>query len=168
MAIPNKDSGYTFMELLVVLTILSLLMTAIVPVYQGSIGWVRTDGAVRDFMALTKYCQERAVSHGVEYRLYIDKDNGEFWATRYEVDNKGEWAARPLDGDAGRRRELPRGVEVEQLKARRDREAKAHFVAFHPSGACDYATIVIRKRTGDKVTLNTKGRLGQLAFKESP
>ena len=66
--------GFSLIELIVVLTILSLMLGVVVPIYHGSLSRTRSAGATRDFLATMKYAQERAVTDATEHRLYLDDD----------------------------------------------------------------------------------------------
>jgi len=84
--------GFTLMELIVVMTIISLMTAAVVPIYQGTLTWARNDRAVSQVVSLMKYAQERAVTDSVPYRFYIDDEKGAFWLARQGTDKDGEVA----------------------------------------------------------------------------
>ncbi len=163
----SSPRGFTLIELVIVLTIFALMTAAVVPIYVGSVTWARSDRAVRDFVALMKYAQERALTDQVEYRFYMDYDTGAFWLLRFGENEDGEPAFVALDESDTGRRTLPENVSLEGTKARKDSELEAHYIAFHGSGACDYATVKLDCAGRKTVTIRTKGHLGQFEQDES-
>jgi prepilin-type N-terminal cleavage/methylation domain-containing protein len=160
------NHGYTLIEVILVLTIMSLMMAAVVPLYQGSLTWARRDRAVRDVLAALKYAQERAIADSTEYRFYLNGDNGEFWLMRFKALDKREKVFEPLDEAAGEVARLPESVRVERTKAAYDKKRDAHYIAFYPNGACDYASIELEYDRRSGVKISTKGRLGRLDVEE--
>ncbi len=168
-ALKNRHTrgGYTLIEMIVVMTIIGLITAGVVPIFQGTLTRVRGDRASRDFVALLKYAQEAAITESTEYRFYMNHEKGTYWLMRAAVDEDGERIFEPVTDAYGARRKLPTGVSMDRPKARQDRDRRAHFIAFYPGGACDYATITIENAEGDDIDIRTKGRLGQFEVKES-
>jgi type II secretion system protein H len=162
----NADRGFSLLELIVVLVVLGIFLGMVVPMFRSSLASMRGDSAVREFISLLKYAQERAVSDGVEYRFYLNHQEGTYWVARQTNDLSKEDTFTTLQETVKGKRWLPDGISLRRPEAQRDRKAKAHFVAFYPNGACDYATLKLRKETArfrkDTITVSTKGRLGQL------
>lgn len=153
--------GFSLLEIIVVLTLLAIMLAAAAPVFRGAVKGNRQDQAVRNFIAALKFAQERAVADSTEYRVYIDSDGEAYWLlrlSRREGDDKMFEA--PAERYAGRTT-LPESLEFERPSARRDRARDAHYVAFYPNGACDYATIRFRKDKHDRLRIETKGSLGR-------
>jgi hypothetical protein len=96
----------------------------------------------------------------------MDAANGLFWTVREKetADNKEEYVA--LDDTDAKRRQLPTGVTLAKPKARYDKESKAFFVAFYPSGACDYARVTLKSGSDLTISIDTKGHIGQFEVKE--
>ncbi len=160
-----RSSGFTLIELIVVMTIIALLTAAVVPIYQGSLTRIREDRATRDFVAYLKYAQERAITDGTEYRFYMREESREYWVMRQHIDEEGEKQFAYLDEGPVEVKQLPEGIEFERPKARFDKDREAHFVSFYGTGACDYATIKMETADGDELELETKGRLGRFEVK---
>jgi type II secretion system protein H len=161
-----RASGFTLMELIVVMTIITLLTAAVVPIYQGSLTRIRQDRATRDFVAYLKYAQERAITDATEYRFYLHEETRRYWVMRLQAVEDGDKEFAFLDEGAIEVKQLPEGIEFERPKARFDKDRDAHFVAFYSTGACDYATITLETTDGDELKLETKGRLGRFEVTE--
>ena len=163
---PHLAEGFTLIELIVVMTIIALMTAAVVPMYQGSMTYIQRDRAIRDFAALMKYAQERAITDATEYRFYFREEQRDFWVMRLaRMDGDEKEFAFPDEG-ATEVRQLPETVKLDKPKARYDKDREAHYVAFYASGACDYAKIFLESDDDTRITLETKGRLGQFEVKE--
>ncbi|MFA6241364.1 MAG: type II secretion system protein [Candidatus Hydrogenedentales bacterium] len=162
----NANAGFTLMELIIVMSIIAILSAAVVPIYHGSVSWVQRDRATRDFVALMKYAQERAIIDTVEYRFYMNADKRAYWVMRLDkVEDDGEKLfARPEEGE-GIVRRLPETIALRKPKAHFDKKAKAHYISFFGSGACDEAKVELIVDKRQKIVIDTKGRLGQFEVK---
>ncbi|MBX7256371.1 MAG: prepilin-type N-terminal cleavage/methylation domain-containing protein [Candidatus Hydrogenedentes bacterium] len=162
----SSSAGFTLMELIIVLTIIAVMSATVVPVYHGSVSFIQRDRATRDFIALMKYAQERAIIDTVEYRFYMSPDKGAYWIMRYDkTDERGERLFARPDGGEGIVRHLPKTITLKKPKAHLDRKAKAQYISFFPGGACDEAKLELTLDRRQKVTIDTKGRLGQFEVK---
>ncbi len=147
--------------MVVVLMIVMIMTAAVVPMYQGSVTWARRDRVTRDLVSRMKYAQERAIADVTEYRLYVDRDAGSYWLMRNEGKKDGKDVFEEVK-DAGATRDyLPDSLTFEKPKATHDEKRKAHYIAFYPGGACDYATIKMKYDKTEEIKISTKGRLGQ-------
>jgi len=167
VSLPARNGGYTLMEMIVVMTIIALITAGVVPVFQGTLTFVRGDRAGRDFVALMKYAQETAIAESTEYRFYMNPDEGTYWLMRAATDEDGDRIYEFVNDGYGAKRRLPENIEIERPDARRDRDNKGYFVAFYPGGGCDFATVEIERENGDGIRIKTKGRLGQFEVKET-
>lgn len=160
----GAEAAFTLIELVVVVAMLGILIAMVVPIYGGSMTSMRIRNTQSDFVSLIEYIQERAVTDGREYRLYIDKPEGLYWVM-YIVGRDGEEKDfEPETREYGRERYLPEGLIVERIKAKKDRKRNANYVACYPNGACDVATIVLAEGANRRrhVTIKTTGVMGKL------
>ena len=148
--------------MVVVLMIVMIMTAAVLPMYQGSVTWVRRDRVTRDIVARMKYAQERAIADVTEYRFYLDHDRGSYWLMRQAGEKDGKDVFEEVNDAGATRDRLPESLEFEKPKASLDKERKAHYIAFYPGGACDYATIKLKYDKTEEIKITTKGRLGQL------
>ena len=156
------DGGFTLAEIMVVLTIMVILLSAVVPLYLTSHRFVRIDQAERDLVATMEYAQERAVLDQTEYRLYLDTKSNTYWPARLADVRNGDKLFEDLDETGAGHTTLPPGLRFTKSKARRDPVRNIQYVAFFPSGACDDATIELETDKREKSHVATKGMLGRL------
>jgi len=162
----RSAGGFTLLEIIVVLSILTVILGAVSPVFMQSLQINRRDQAIRDLVAYLKFAQERAVADGVEYRLYLDHKAGTYWVMRFDRRDGEEKSFEPAQEPYAGKRRFPEQVEVQKPKARDDRDRKASFIAFYPNGACDYATIRLRYGDHGRYEISTEGSLGTFDIEE--
>ncbi len=163
---PFTDSGFSLLELIIVLTILAIMSAAVVPVFQGTFASVEGDHAVRDFVATLRYVQERAITDSIEYRLYLDPENNQYYVMRYvslDEDMEKKVFERYEEGGRGTV-VLPPRIKIKRPRAQKDRELDAYYVSFFPSGACDEVRLTLERERDDggDIVIETNGGIGRL------
>lgn len=164
----ERGSGFTLLELVVVLSLLALMTAAVMPIYQGALSKVKAEQSIRDLIARMKYAQAMAVMEAIEHRVYFRPKENAYWIARLAVTQDMETVFEPLRNVHGDYTVLPSTLRMEKPRARLDREAAAYFISFFPSGACDRATVRIaqRKARHKYYEISTTGTLSQLQVKE--
>lgn len=160
---PKVTRGFTYLELLVVLTILAVLTAIIIPVFGDSVSAMQRRSARGDFVALLYFTGELAVRESREMRLYIDSRQGTYWVEGWSAGHGDDKIFEPLaDRAAGGVRAFSSSVEVSRIRARTDRARNIHYIAFLPTGACDRASLQLSHgaRGGGSTTIATTGALG--------
>lgn len=161
----SRNGGFTFLELVVVVTILAVLTAMIVPVYGDSVSAMKRRSARGDFVALLYFVQELAVRQSREVRLYIDGREGAYWVEAWESGHGDEKEFVPVSDRAyGGVRYFPEQFEITRIRARSDRGRGIHYLSFYPNGACDRASIRVSNggRGDGSTTITTTGVLGQI------
>ncbi len=175
-AAPNKKksgptSGFTIIEILLVITLLGLLATSVVPRITNFFQ-IGLSSSVRRYGALVKYAFDQAVLTGRTHRIVLDLDSQEWTVEQAQGEGtfvEGIRATR--DSDVKRSEELikstssykrlknslldkmPRGVEIVSAESTRfkkieyqpdspDPSGKFYLYAF-PSGFIDEGTVVL-------------------------
>ena len=157
--------GFTFLELLVVVSILAILTAAIIPVYGASLSAMQRRSLRGDMVAAIYFLQELSIHQSRELRLLIDTRKGAWYAAGWTAGMGEEATFEPLDERSlGSPQSIPDSLAVSQVKARRDRESGLDYIAFYPNGACDPAEIRFGPRRGGDATftIETTGALGEV------
>ncbi len=158
----DRNKGFTLIELILVLSIITMLSVSVIPVFRGTFHSVQDDHAVRDLMATIRYAQERAITDTTEMRLYLQPDLNQYYLARLI---KIEQSGKMFESLAERHGEPVRLSERQTLQkpeAKFDPERNAYYITFRPSGACDPATIAITKSDGTVARILTSGSLARL------
>ena len=161
-------AGFSILELVVVMTLLSIITAAIVPVYVNSMAAVKLRSAQNNFVATLAHVQQAAVMEGREFRVYIDDDEMCYWVSAYLGEEDDDKIFEDIQADYGQFKYLPEGLEFDRVKARKDRENNAKFIGCYPNGACDQVEIVLRdtRRRGASYEVRTLGLLGKIEVEE--
>jgi type II secretion system protein H len=142
----SKSSGFTLVELILVLAILALVAAAVAPSLRGfGVGRSNSDTATR-ILALAKYARSEAVNDGRTYRLNFDVNELAFWLT---VQNGG--AFQPAVGDFGDRYQAGDGVA--RLQVDLPAQPDGVYVAFGPTGRTDPVQIRLTDKLGGVIGL---------------
>lgn len=162
----RRNQGFSFLELVVVMTMLAVLTAIIIPAFGASVTAMKHRSARGDFVALLYFVGELAVRESREVRLYIDDRQGTYWVEAWVSGHGDDKVFEPLDDRAhGGVRQFPAEFDITRLRARQDRGQEGRYIAFYPSGACDQASIRIANggRGEGSTTIATTGALGQVA-----
>ena len=168
-------SGFTLIELMVVLTILVLLAGLVAPSFVRQYHEAKLRSTARDLVALMQYARSQAVVEGTTYRLNIDRDGGRVWVTYYETGSEDTSDEEPRfvedETVLGASRKLPEGVTIREVQlgdealaqlsdealdqinalGSRLNEEGTPYIAFTPSGTTDGARILLENDYEDRL-----------------
>jgi len=112
-------AGFTLLEILVVLSIASLMLTLVPLAFSGSVDLVRSKGAARELVATLQYARSRAVARNRIVDVDLDAGTG-----RYVV------------GAGGAVRDLPGGVRLILVEVDGSGDDSQHGrIRFFPDGS---------------------------------
>jgi type II secretory pathway pseudopilin PulG len=165
----GEEGGFTFLELIVVLVMMTLLTSAIVPIYVGSMKSLRVRNQKHDFVGLLAFLQEQAVSESREYRLCADPETQSYrvmYLAGYDADH--EKIFEDVPDHFGRQRYLPENLEFGRIRAPKDRQLGVFYIGCYPNGACDRAEINFEDQDNRDRSFRVKtgGFMGRFEVKE--
>jgi prepilin-type N-terminal cleavage/methylation domain-containing protein len=137
-------TGFTFLELIVVLALLAIISAIIVPVYVRSMNGIQMRSARNGLIGTLRFIQELSVKESREFRLYVDVKSNEYWVMRMAEVVGGEKKFEPIKETWGAKTKLPDQFIITNMKARKERGEKALFIACQPNGASGQAVISVR------------------------
>lgn len=167
----RASRGFTLVELLTVLAVMSILLSAAVPMFSGIAETIRLNAAARDFMAHLQLARGEAIKRQVRVAMCVSADGASCAAD-------GGWEQGWLvfeDGNNNGRRDAGEPL-IQQAAAlapgyrMTGNLPVAHYVSFHPaaetrttSGAFQAGTITVCRASaqaaqGRQVVLNAVGR----------
>lgn len=159
------EGGFSLLELILVVTLIAIISSAVMPIYGSSLKFVHADYAERDIMSLLNYAQERAITDTTAYRFCLDEELRQYWLMRLDEVN-GERMFREVTEKQARRRTWSQDVKVIPVKAFEDKHLGASYVQFYPSGACDYGEFDIERADETTTTIKLEGRVGHIEVEE--
>ena len=121
--------GFTLLELLLVLLIVSLLVAVVPPLFSGAVPGVKLKAAVRDLAAALRLARNQSISHDVETQVSLNLET-----PAYTI---GRQAARAL----------PSGVDLKVAPAARrgTLETSLHVVRFFSDGSSSGTLITLSR-----------------------
>ena len=164
----HARTGFTFLELIVVLALLAIISAIIVPVYVRSMNGIQMRSARNGLIGTLRFIQELSVKESREYRLYVDAKNNTYWVMRMAKLVDGEKKFEPIEETWGAETKLPEQFIITHIKARKDRGDKGIFIACQPNGASDQAIISVRDShvRGRNYKIVVLGPIGKIEVQE--
>ena len=141
----SAHRGFTLLELVFVLIILSATLAVTAPSLRGWSKGSKLRDSAEEFVAITRYARAQAVSNGTIYRLYVDPAGGKYQLMAQE----GQQFVQ-LGTEWGRLFSMPEGFAI----AISDPSGRAmEAVEFYPSGRTQPARVRIAARDGDAMEI---------------
>ncbi len=147
--------GFTLLELLVVLVIISLMSVLVVPQLTGSLAKTNLQTASKKISASLRYARSRAVSEKITYVAVFDFEKNRLSIMTDQKAQTGETIEEDLgDGEEPVIRsnsyDLPDGVKLEKAVSGGDEIDSGHFqITFFPAGSSS---------GGDVILINDRGK----------
>lgn len=162
---PNKQAGFTLIELALVLLILGVLLTLAVP-RLAVIGEQRLDSAARRLAVLISYLHDEAALRGRIYRLTLDLDRDSY-AVEVERPYAKDAAARDFSEQwdpYARSSQLPQGIDLVAVDAATERlSSGSTSLYFMPENDLAAVTIILAGSDGERVWLSLDAVTGSVS-----
>ena len=100
-----RGSGFTLVELVMVLAIITILTSIAVPFLRGFLAGRKSANAAAQVIALAQYARTQAVGTGVVYRLNVDAASKTYWLTQ-----KKQTTFESVGNDFGQHFTFPDGM----------------------------------------------------------
>jgi type II secretory pathway pseudopilin PulG len=157
----------TLLELVVVVTILGIMLSVLTPLFSGSFTGLEVRNAYKNVAAVLRHAQERAIMEEREFRVNFVKHEGMYWLTCRDDPMQTPPKFVDLKTDAGRVKFLPESVEISFIDdAKYDRETRARYITFYPSGTADRVTLQLRGTGSGSFRIETGRDTGIITIKE--
>lgn len=178
----DNKQGFTFIELLVVLAILSVLFVLVLPDYAGWTDRSRLKRAARDLVSVMKQCRIGAVESRTDWRITFDTGNNSYQITDagrdriWENADDNSFVNRVFNrNEAGRdavARGFPRDVEFGTDYGSPDGIADAgdgvtangNRLEFNSTGTASAGSVFLKNDDADSfvIIMNSSGRIRML------
>lgn len=164
----RSAAGFTLVELIIVMLIITTMAMAVMPIFRDTYADLKEETTVQNILTAMKYAQARAVTDGIEYRIYFSPKKNAYWLMRQTVTEDFKRDFEPVQDRHGHYTVLPDKFILEKPKAHRDRENESYYISFFPSGASDIATIFLARASErrKKYEIETSGTLSQFKLKK--
>jgi prepilin-type N-terminal cleavage/methylation domain-containing protein len=137
----NGHRGFTLLELILVMVILSTVLAMAAPSLRGFFGSRKTHDEAAQILALTQFARSGAISEGIIYRLNFDTKEHTYWLTSQQTG-----VFKKLGTEFGYVFTFPNDITVELEDVEKDDDEM--FFAFTPQGTVTAGTIRLIDRRG--------------------
>jgi type II secretion system protein H len=152
----ERERGITFLELMIVLVILSIVLTISMPSLRGTYQRGQLGSAAREIVALLRVARAEAIfrEHPVEVRFDLA-------TSRYRLDLLEEDETKPTRHTEAKRSQieeihyLPRDVSFAEISTEAEETEKKTVakVVFFPNGSATGASILLENVRGRKMKI---------------
>ncbi len=137
----NIKRGFTLLELILVMVIISTVLAMAAPSLRGFFGSRKTHDTATSILALTQFARSQAISEGIIYRLNFNTREHTYWLT---AQKSGTFEM--LDTEFGQIFNLPSDIVLELKGA--EEKGDEIFIVFTPQGTVTAGTIRLIDRRG--------------------
>lgn len=142
--------GFTLLELIVVMLLLTILLGFAIPAFQGNALSGSPEGAARQLVSAVNRLKIAAMERQSTHTLHVDLDRGRLWVTREgEKTEEEEGAPPPVEWA------VPAEWRIARVRLPGDREIRAGLLTlgFYPQGYSDRAVVELIGDGGRSVDL---------------
>jgi len=146
---PCPATGFTLLELIVVILLLTILLGFAIPAFQGRILTGSQESVARELMSAVKKLKIAALRRQNVQTLHLNLDQGRLWVTQEGNDDDPEEPARQSEWS------LPNNARIAQVRFPGDRETRSGTVEirFYPQGYSDRAILRLAGEGGKNTDL---------------
>jgi len=160
------------LELILVLVIVSASVALVLPQFGGVAARQRLGAASCELMSICGRARAEASALALRYRLGLDTEERKFWVERESdpLSEPNQFSLVPRSW--ARVRELPRGMEFEQVEysndeLAEDREEGGSFcIEFRPDGTADPVVVSLANAAGDRIAVQIQEATGRATVRE--
>ncbi len=150
-------TGFTLIEVVVVVVIIGILAAGVTPMFAGSLRNLQRDRVQRDLMTIIRHAGELAVIKGRESRLYILPEKSLCVlrvspTTNTNLPNEQE---KTVQNETEYK--LPESLRFAKPQALSDDKGQTFYVRFFPNGGCDFATVVVTDNLNRNIRIEIIG-----------
>jgi type II secretion system protein H len=149
-----RNKGFSFIELMVVLVILSLSISLVTPSLSRFLRTVELKGAAKKVSGVLRYCRSEAVRKGLVYQVFFDSDLREI---RVQSKEPPEMKKEDVKKEEVKREEikkegevykkiysLPDGIQIKKVDmASPQSSTDLQALEFYPNGGSNGGSILL-------------------------
>jgi general secretion pathway protein H len=141
-----KNRGFTLLELVIVLTLVSLSVSLVAPAFSRFSKAIELKVAVKKVSGILRYYRSEAVQRGKVYQVLFNPDLREVRVQA--VESAGDQEGKEKEGETGRQKKypLPEGVQMKEVEvASPQYPADLPVIEFYPSGGSNGGSLLLEQ-----------------------
>jgi prepilin-type N-terminal cleavage/methylation domain-containing protein len=144
----STQHGFTLLELIVVILLLSILLGFAVPAFRDNSVTTSKDSAARELLQIIRKLKIAALNHQSIHRLHLSLSENRIWITREDKPGEQTTSRRVPE------RTLSNAIRIDYVRYPGDRVVRSGeaVIAFYPQGYSDRA--VIRLTDGGRTPID--------------
>jgi type II secretion system protein H len=137
-----RQSGFTLLELVLVMLIITIVLAMAAPSMRGWRRATNLKGAAEDFVTVTRYARVQAVTNGAVHRVILEPATGRYYVAVQSGQNFVELDSNLASGT------IPQEFHVQWVD---QQSSQRGFVEFQPNGRAQAARVRISSDFGEQV-----------------
>jgi type II secretion system protein H len=144
------NSGFTLMELLLVMVVIAVAAAIAAPGFTGFSRGRRLPNTAMALMTTARWCRAQSIINGTPYHLNLDRANRQWSVTK--DDGTGVFVDVDDTEKMGQLYTLPEGIEFAEpsFESNEEDEPSMDYVTFKPTGRSDVVTIRLLATEGGR------------------
>ncbi len=148
MIVRHEQYGFTLFELMLVLALIAIMISAAAPSFSSFSRGQEPQYASARFLSLTHWARSQAITDGAKYRIVVDEMAGK-WSL--EVEKDGAFEESP---QAGSSYTLPEGVSIHVTNA--ESEGGRPVIVFEPTGRTTVCSVTFSGNKNEPIVAECK------------
>ena len=142
-----KNKGFSLIELVIVLILISLSISLVTPALSRFSKTVELKAAVKKVSGILRYYRSEAVQKGKVHRVLFDPDSREVRVHPVEPAENKEGEGKGEGKDAQKRYILPEGVQMKEVRIPSPRlPSDLPAIEFYPNGGSNGGSILLDRQ----------------------
>ena len=155
----DRHRGFTFIELLLVIGLLSIMVAVSIPQFKRSFDSLILQNFISDFTAFSGYAQAKAINTGSQVRIKFDLPQKRLIAEICLI-SSDPYGGQLTQWKGDKARTIPEGVTIDQGKT-------GGIIVFYPDGTSDKADLEIGNGTEKKFSVSIEPGTGYVNIKQA-
>lgn len=161
----QNPSGYSLVELIIVLVLIGLITAAVVPFLMSTIDKTKLKTSAKEIAASLRYARNLAITTKKLHYFYIDLDRSSYWISleNLEIDHQGYFDQDNAVSTVGRIRTISKEIMIQKVEAGTSvTEDGIMIIPFFPQGNTIDTTVYLRKKVDANSNRNYEVHLDEV------
>jgi len=161
--------GFTLIELMVVLIVLSLGIVLLFPSFGRMSQTVELKAAVKKIASILRYYRSEAVQKGLVFQVVFDGETREIRVRPVETESDKAGGEKSEEGTARDKERylLPEGIQVKEIKIPVSRySSDLPVIEFYPNGGSNGGSFVLERENSKPYRIQVNFLTGVVEIKE--